>query len=99
MTGQVSVCVGCDGGAALADALSGDIAINRVECMNVCTRSACLSVRQTGKAAYLFGNVSVKMADNVRAFLNLYEATATGMIDDARPIGELRFCLIGRIPA
>ncbi|RME16973.1 MAG: DUF1636 domain-containing protein [Alphaproteobacteria bacterium] len=98
MTARVSVCVSCAGGSALADALARDVAINRVDCMNVCTKPACLSVREAGKAAYLFGDVSAEMADNVRTFLGLYEDAEAGIIEDARPIGKLRFCLIGRIP-
>lgn len=99
MAGQLSVCITCKGGAELADTLDGVVAVNRVDCMNVCTRPACLSVRDTGKAAYLFGDVTPDMADNVTTLLDLYEGAEGGIVADARPIGALRFCLIGRIPA
>lgn len=99
MTGRVSVCTGCDGGEALAKALSAHIPVARVDCMNVCANPACVSVRDEGKAAYLFGGVSADLAENVARFLALYDAAEAGIVSDARPIGELRFKLIGRIPA
>ncbi len=99
MAARVSVCIGCEGGHALADALEVQHPVARVECMNVCSNPACLSVRDTGKAAYLFGGVSADLAENVTTFLALYEAAEAGIVADARPIGDLRFKLIGRIPA
>lgn len=99
MAATLSVCIGCDGGAALADALSASVPINRVVCMNVCTRPACVSLREEGKLAYLFGDVRADMAPEVHRLLALYDADETGAISDARPLGSLRHCLIGRLPA
>ncbi len=98
MAATLSVCISCDGGTALADAVSEFHAVNRVDCMNVCTRPACLSVRDAGKMAYLFGDVSADMAQEVRALLGLYRDAETGEIEDARSLGSLRHCLIGRVP-
>lgn len=94
----LSVCVGCSGGADLALALKDDGAV-QVDCMNVCDKPACISLREDGKAAYLFGNVSAEMAGDVRMLVTLYDAAPTGVIEDARPLGKLRSELIGRIPA
>jgi len=94
----LSVCINCDGGVALADAVSEFADVSRVDCMNVCTRPACLSLRAEGKMAYLFGDVRADKAQEVRALLKLYSAAETGCIEDARPLGSLRHCLIGRVP-
>lgn len=99
VTERLSVCITCEGGAALADALAARVPVQRVACMNVCDRPACLSVREEGKAAYLFGGVSAEMASEVETFLGLFDAAAGGIVEDARPLDKLRFCLIGRIPA
>ena len=99
---RVSVCIGCEGGAALAaalEALSPPVAAQRVPCMNVCDNPACVSVRATGKPAYLFAGVGAGQAAEVAAFRAMFEGSETGEIADARPLGRLRFCLIGRIPA
>lgn len=97
----LSICITCAGGADLADALDAvlNAPVRRVECMNVCTKPACLSLRAPGKAAYLFGDVTRGDAPNVPTLLALYDAAADGIIDDARALGDLRMKLIGRIPA
>ena len=97
----LSVCITCDGGADLADALDAvlEAPVSRVECMNVCTRPACLSLRAPGKVAYLFGDVTRADAPNVPTLLALYDSTKDGIIEDARALGDLRMKLIGRIPA
>jgi predicted metal-binding protein len=99
MAGRVTVCTGCEGGEALAAALSEHISVSRTDCMNVCSNPACVSVREDGKAAYLFGGVSADLASDVAMFAALYDAAEGGIVSDARPIGDLRFRLIGRIPA
>jgi predicted metal-binding protein len=98
MSASLSVCINCDGGEALADAVSAFAEVTRVDCMNVCTRPACLSLRDEGKMAYLFGDVSADMAKQVHALLKMYSTAETGEIEDARPLGPLRHCLIGRLP-
>lgn len=102
MTPTLSVCITCAGGADLSEALDQalplDRRVNRVECMNICTRPASVSLRQVGKHAYLFGDVTPAMAAEVSTLVTLYEADEIGLIDDARPLGPLRFCLIGRVP-
>jgi predicted metal-binding protein len=99
MAGRVAVCIGCDGGTALAEALEARMPVTRAHCMNACARPVCLSVREEGKAAYLFGDVDPALVDEVELFLELFDAAKKGIVTDARPLGELRFKLIGRIPA
>jgi len=105
MRDRVTICAGCLGGKAqvlateLRARLGGaDVALT--ECMNVCGKPATLSLRAPGKAAYLFANVDVAARmDEIVALASLYAAAPGGVIEDARPIGDLRLCLIGRIPA
>ena len=59
-----------------------------------------ISFRAKGKAAYLFSGIDPATDhDDILAFADLYQAADDGWIEDARPCGRLRFCLIGRIPA
>ncbi|HBZ44777.1 MAG TPA: hypothetical protein DEO85_12115 [Maritimibacter sp.] len=99
MVPKLAVCVTCQGGADLANTLEETVQVTRTECMNVCTRPATVSVREEGKAAYLFGDVTRDLAPDVLTFLDLYASSVGGIVTDARPIGELRFLLIGRLPA
>lgn len=99
MTDRFIVCTGCAGGAALADRLEGRISVERTECMNVCDAPVTLAVRARGKVAYLFTGVDPDRPEEIEAFAKLYSDAPRGEIADARPCGELRFCLVGRIPA
>jgi predicted metal-binding protein len=93
------VCTGCSGGADLAAALKGRVAVETTDCMNVCDKPISLAVRAEGKAAYLFAGVDPDTPEDIEAFSELYAESADGQIMDARPAGNLRFCLVGRIPA
>ena len=93
------VCTGCSGGADLAAALKGRVAVETTDCMNVCDKPISLAVRAEGKAAYLFTGVDPDTPEDIEAFAELYAKSADGQIMDARPAGNLRFCLVGRIPA
>lgn len=99
----ISICGECKGGGAeLADRLAGQlpegVALRVVSCMNVCSQPVTLAARAEGKAAYLFGGVTPGDAAGVAAFAGLYADAPDGVIADARPLGPLRFRLIGRIP-
>ncbi|WP_368344944.1 DUF1636 family protein [Pelagovum sp. HNIBRBA483] len=109
MADRITICSTCaEGeGRALAASLRTRIAelglateVTEIDCMIVCGQPVTVSVRAEGKAAYLFSGVdpATQVAD-LAAFAALYEATPDGIIEDARPAGELRFKLIGRIPA
>lgn len=99
MADRIIICTGCAGGAELAAALDGQVSVELTDCMNVCDAPVSLAVRATGKAAYLFTGVDPDRPEDVVAFAKLYAAAADGQITDARPAGELRFKLVGRIPA
>ncbi|MDR6265983.1 DUF1636 family protein [Roseobacter sp. N2S] len=83
-----------------ADPQLQDFAIETHECMSACATPNAVSFRATGKAVYLFGGVDpVTDHEDIAAFALLYAAAPDGWIEDARPAGRLRFCLIGRVPA
>lgn len=106
MGDTISICAGCDPDAAarMAQEVRGllgpatDVAL--AGCMNVCARPVSVAFRAPGKAAWLFAGVDpATQGPEVAAFARLYAADAGGDVSDARPCGQLRFCLIGRIPA
>ncbi len=98
MTDRIIICTGCAGGTELVAALAGRLTVETTDCMNLCSTPVSLAVRATGKAAYLFTGVSPDSPDDVVAFAQLYAEAADGQIADARAAGDLRFCLVGRIP-
>ena len=98
MTDRIIICTGCAGGAALAAALEGRVPVEETACMNVCSAPVSVAARAEGKAAYLFTGVDPDRPEDIAAFAALYAAAPDGQIMDARPIGPLRFCLVGRIP-
>ena len=86
----------------LTEAVSGagiTVQMQQVDCMSGCKRPQTLSVRQTGKTAYLFGEITTGDIPDILTFLSLYASSADGNLDDARPLGRLRFKAIARIPA
>lgn len=106
MVERVTLCAGClgDGARGLVEVLRGKLdgkaEVALTDCMNVCGQPSTVSLRAPGKMAYLFAGVDVaRQADEIVAMAALYNAAPDGRIDDARPIGDLRLCLIGRIPA
>ncbi|PZR00910.1 MAG: hypothetical protein DI533_01220 [Cereibacter sphaeroides] len=68
-------------------------------CMQGCTRSVALSVRAPGKMAYLFGETGIADVVDIVTFIEMYSASPDGDLADARPLGQLRFKAIARIPA
>lgn len=111
MTDRITICEGCKGateatpkGAALAARLRAlvapEIEVTTTDCMIVCGKPVTVSFRAEGKAAYLFSGVDPETQTNELAvFAELYANAGDGIVDDVRPCGQLRFCLIGRIPA
>ena len=96
---QCFVCVTCEPGAALLEALrfEGD-AVAGVECMSGCTRAATVAFRAAGKTAYLFGDLSAADIGELRGFAAAYAASSDGNFSDARIFGALRLKAIARIP-
>ncbi len=110
METKITICSGCRAGDepargfGLADRLRGlvgsGVDVGLTDCMIVCGQPVTVSFRAPGKAAYLFAGVDPDtMADNLATFARLYMASPDGIVDDVRPCGDLRFRLIGRIPA
>ncbi len=87
---------------ALAQALSVlgiSAELAEVDCMSGCARSSTASVRQEGKTAYLFGDLSQDDLADLVTFAQLYAQSTDGTFADARPLGALREKVIARIPA
>jgi predicted metal-binding protein len=77
-----------------------DFNIETFECMSACANPTAISFRAKGKAAYMLSGIDpVKDRQDILAFARLYIAAKDGWIEDARPCGRLRHCLLGRIPA
>ena len=99
MADRVSVCGGCGGGPLVGLLQARLAAVALVDCMHVCGRPVAVSFRGAGKAAYLFAGVDpVSQVEEIIVFAGLYAAAEGGVVQDARPCGELRLCLVGRIP-
>lgn len=104
---KVTVCGSCDLGksgfaAPFAHALqqagiAADIAL--VDCMSGCARASTIAFRDSGKTAYLFGDVTADDLPDLLTFARLYDAAPDGNLTDARPLGALRSKAIARIPA
>lgn len=111
MGDTLTICSGCRQadapalGDALADRLRSRLAgtptsVAVTDCMIVCAKPVSVSFRAEGKVAYLFSGVDpVAQEDELVTFAGLYAAAPDGIVDDVRPCGELRFRLIGRVPA
>ena len=109
MSHRIVVCSTCDGSdgkifaARLRSALAErdmDFAVQDHDCMSNCSRPLSVAFSAVDKATYLFGDIDpeIDLSDTV-AFAVLYANSPDGWIDDARPAGRLRHCLIGRVPA
>lgn len=106
---RIVVCSTCEGvgGKAFAEALRRELArramayeVQEHDCMSNCARPLSVAFAAPGKATYLFADIAPEtdMADTL-AFAQLYADAPDGWIEDARPAGRLRFCLLGRVPA
>ena len=68
------------------------------DCLNVCDRPTALSLQGRGWS-YLFADVDPeKDAQDIASTARIYAESPAGEITDARPCGQLRHCLIGRLP-
>lgn len=77
-----------------------DVVVQPSRCMLTCGEPLALSLNCSGKMSYLFADVRPEHdLRNVLTLVELYTANPTGAIVDARPIGRLRHCLKGRLPA
>ena len=102
----VTVCTSCPAGqTGFADLLRRELAaegidcmIRTIDCMSGCTRPSALAFRSDGKTAYLFGDTGPDDLADIIAFARFYDLSDDGNLEDARPIGQLRFKAIARIP-
>ena len=103
---KVTLCATCEAYSAaylqaLRRAVEAEgmaVKVATAACMQGCTRPVALAVRAEGKTAYLFGETSEADLPDLMVFLKLYAASPTGDLDDARPLGALRFKAMARIP-
>jgi predicted metal-binding protein len=109
MTHRITVCSTCQGADGKGFAAELRVALAKTDleyelrdfdCMSNCARPLSVAFTAPGKATYLFGDVdTARDLEDVIAFASLYAASPDGWIEDARPAGRLRHCLIGRVPA
>jgi len=95
------VCQTCDvkgGFEAQARAGLRRLEVIGVDCMSGCTRPQTVAFRETGKVAYLFGDITEADIDGLATFADLYAASPDGRFPDARVLGDLRTKAIARIP-
>lgn len=96
------VCTSCPGGQDRLDQIRHVLAgydVRGWDCLSGCRSGGAVAFRAPGKTAYLFGPFEAADMDGLVAFLRLYQASDDGRIDDARPLGSLRFKALARIPA
>lgn len=74
------------------------VGLQHVDCMSGCKRPQTLAVRQRGKTAYLFGEIGAEDLPDLLTFLQMYQDSLDGNFADARPLGQLRFKALARIP-
>lgn len=108
MTHRIVVCSTCEGtdgkgfAARLREVLATkamDFTVQDHDCMSNCARPLSVAFSAPGKATYLFGDVDpARDLEDTLAFAQLYATTPNGWIENARPVGRLRHCLIGRVP-
>jgi predicted metal-binding protein len=68
-------------------------------CLSICARPIAIALQGEGKATYLFADIALSDVADLHATLAAYDAAPDGWIEDARPLGRLRLCLKGRVPA
>lgn len=102
-TWRFVICSGCGAGSAdLQAAVAGacpDVAIVQVDCLSVCRDPVTLAAQGAGRATYVFSGLGAGDAADIAAFAREYAAAPGGWIEDARPLGRLRFQLVARVPA
>lgn len=102
----LTLCRTCPAGQAgfenqLRDAVAKldlDANVSGVDCMSGCARPSTLACRETGKTAYLFGDITEADLPDIVTFVTLYSQSPDGNFADARPLGSLRFKALARIP-
>lgn len=103
----IHLCRSCGGAdwTALISAIEAagfpvPVRIEGQACMNGCARPVSLALQSRGRATCFFAGVDpCTDATDIVATVRAYLAAPAGWIEDARPCGRLRHCLVGRVPA
>ena len=106
---RITVCATCEGngGHAFAAAIRARLAdgpaafeVRTSDCLSCCANPLAVAFDAPGKATYLFAGIDPE-ADlgDAAAFADMYARSPDGWIEDARPAGRMRHCLVGRVPA
>ena len=108
MADRLIICKTCAAGgqASLGAEWAGDIAarapdVNVVTtaCLNICDTPISFALQADGKPTYVFAGADpAQDTDALLALLRLYADAPGGEITDARPAGQLRNCLVAKIP-
>ena len=101
MDWEFVICSGC-GGADVAQSVASacpGVSVRQVGCLSVCNDPVTVAVQGAGRATYVFSGIGPQDAGDIAAFAAAYSAAPGGWIEDARPLGRLRFRLVTRVPA
>ncbi|GLS86519.1 metal-binding protein [Cypionkella aquatica] len=101
---RLYVCTLCHLGRAgfaetLRAAMPAGVEVLGIDCMSGCTRDQTVAFRDSGKTAYLFGDITADDLPELQNFARLYAASPDGTFPDARVLGNLRTKAMARIPA
>lgn len=84
----------------VASDLAGRVAAVEQACFNACDAPVSVSLQGPDRATYFFRHVDPESdAEDILATLRVYLSSPDGWIEDARPCGRLRHCLMARVPA
>lgn len=75
------------------------VPITYAPCLSVCADPVTLAAQGPGRATYVFSGITPADEGDIAAFARCYAAADKGWIEDARPLGRLRFQLVTRVPA
>lgn len=91
----------CDLRRSIETAFSpGQVQVVAQSCMNGCATPVSMGLQSAGRATYFFAGVDPKAdTDDIVSTVRAYLDAPKGWIEDARPCGRLRVCLVGRVPA
>ena len=80
--------------------LPGQIRVVAQSCMNGCATPVSMGLQSAGRATCFFAGVDPQAdVDDIVSTIRAYLDAPNGWIEDARPCGRLRFCLVGRVTA
>jgi len=91
---------GADLIAALKEELPEGFEVAGVQCMAGCSRPCTVAYQASGKATYLFGDISLgEDLNDLKAFAAQYRALEDGWCSSVDRPGKLRRTTLARVPA